>query len=606
MRLRRAHLISFLLLLPSLLAAQISTPEITAAEMQAYIKYLASDELAGRGSGTPGNEKAARYIADFLHEWGLRPAGDSGTYYQHFNFVSSVKLGPTNALRLDGSLVPGGSISLVPDVDFRPFGFSSNETVSGPVAFAGYGIAAPDTDYDDFRDLDVKGKILIVLRYSPDGSDPHGPLNRFSSFRNKARTARDKGALGLIVVAGPLDEPDDEIVKLAFDQAFASSGIPAISIRRSAIEPFVARSGRDLKSIQETIKATRKPVTFALNGLTATLTTNVLQINARTANVIGSLPGNDPGLNDQVLVLGAHMDHLGMGGSGSGSMQPDTIAIHHGADDNASGTAGLLELAQAFAAEKNSLKRGLVFIFFSGEELGTLGSGYYVNNPYVPLAQTVAMLNMDMVGRLQHRALEVGGTGTSPQWNPLLNRFNTDSTFVLKMSPDGYGPSDHAQFYGKDIPVLFFFTGTHNDYHKPSDTWEKINYAGEEKVVRFVYKIAKEIDLEPERPAFTRVASSAPMAGGDTRSFRVTLGIIPDYAEGVEGMKINGIRPAGPAEKAGLKPGDVIVKMGGKKIMNIYDYMGMLGELKSGDRVEVVVMREGKPFTCTAEMAPRH
>ncbi|HXX64429.1 MAG TPA: M20/M25/M40 family metallo-hydrolase, partial [Bacteroidota bacterium] len=599
MRSLLVHLISTLVVLPSLLVAQVSTPEITGAEMQTYIKYLASDELAGRGSGSPGNVKAAQYIANYLHEWGLQPAGDSGGYFQHFSFVSSVRLGASNALRIDGPNVPGGGVSLVPDVDFRPFGFSSNETVSGPLVFAGYGISAPDTGYDDFQNLDVKGKIVVVLRYSPDGTDPHSSLNRFSSFRNKARTARDNGARGLIIVAGPLDEPDDEIVKLSFDQAFASSGIPAISIRRAAIEPILAPTGRNLKSIQETIKATRKPVTFALPGVSATLTTDVDKVNGSTANVIGTLPCGDPAFKDQYLVLGAHLDHLGMGGPGSGSMQPDTVAVHHGADDNASGTAGLLELAQAFAAERSSLKRGLVFIFFSGEELGTLGSAYYVNNPVVPLSQTVAMLNMDMVGRLQHHSLEVGGTGTSTQWNGLLGKFNSDSTFALKMSPDGYGPSDHSQFYGKDIPVLFFFTGTHNDYHKPSDTWDKINYAGEEQVVRFVYKVAGEIDREADRPAFTRVASSAPGGGGDTRSFRVTLGIIPDYAEGVEGMKISGIRPGGPAEKAGLKSGDVIVRMRGKKIMNIYDYMGMLGELKSGDRVEVVVVRDGKEITVT-------
>jgi Zn-dependent M28 family amino/carboxypeptidase len=286
-------------------------------------------------------------------------------------------------------------------------------------------------------------------------------------------------------------------------------------------------------------------------------------------------------------------------------LQPDTVAIHHGADDNASGTAGLLELAQAFASDPAPLKRGLVFAFFSGEELGTLGSSYYVNNPPVPLARTASMVNMDMIGRLDGKTLTVYGTGTSPEWNALLAKYNGDSTFTLKTVPDGFGPSDHAQFYGKDIPVLFFFTGNHSDYHRPSDTWDKINYAGEEQVVRYVYRIAGDIDGEAVRPPFTRTASSAPTEGADTRGFRTTLGIIPDYNGGGDGMKISVVRPGGPADKAGLKAGDIIVSMAGKKIVNIYDYMEMLGKLKGGDRVDLVVMRDGKPLNSTAEMAAR-
>ena len=586
---------------PILLRAQVSTPEITAAEISAHIKYLASDALEGRGSGSKGNEQAAAYIAGLLKEYGIPPASTAG-YLQPFEFVSAVKLGASNALVLESG---AGKKEYAVDREFRPFGFTSNASVRGPVLFAGYGITAPDSSYDDYKELDVKGKVVLVLRYSPEGNDPHGLLNQYSSFRNKARTARDRGAVALIVVTGPNDDPDDDLVKLSFDQAFASSGIPAICMKRSVAEPLFAAKGWTLKALQDSMKLLKKPVGFEFAGLSASLTTEVVNVHATTSNIVGYLPGNHPALNDQVIVLGAHMDHLGYGGPGSGSLKPDTNAVHHGADDNASGTAGLLELAQAFAAEKSGLKRGIVFIFFSGEELGTLGSGYYVNNPLIPLAKTAAMVNMDMIGRLENKALTVYGTGTSPGWSALLARYNSDSTFVLKPVPDGYGPSDHAQFYGKDIPVLFFFTGTHNDYHKPSDTWDRINYPGEEKVVRYVYRIAKDIDGMADRPLFAKVQTSAPAGGGDTRGFRVTLGIVPDYAEGSEGMKIGGLRPGGPAEKAGMKAGDVIVKMRGKKIMNIYDYMGMLGELKAGESVEVEVMREGKHVTLTAEMAKR-
>jgi len=603
----RTTLALALLLIPPVATAQNPAAEINANDLKTYIRYLASDELAGRASGAPGNEAAARYIARYIHDWGLIPLGDSGTYFQHFQFVSSVRSGPGNALRLEGKPVAGGMLNAAPDADFRPLGFTSNGTVSGPLVFAGYGISATDSSYDDFRNLDVRGTIIVVLRYSPDGSDPHGTLTRFSSFQSKTRAARDRGALGFIVVTGPADEQEDALIKLRFDQSFGNSGIPSVSMRRALLEPLVAGSGWTLQGIQDSIKARRSPVAFPLAGVTATLTTDVEKVTATTANVIGYLPGSDTLLKDEVVVLGAHFDHLGLGGAGSGSMQPDTVAVHHGADDNASGTAGLLELAKAFAPERASLKRGLVFAFFSGEELGTLGSSFYVKNPPVPLERTASMVNMDMIGRLEGKMLTVFGTGTSPEWNALLARENSDSTFTLKTVPDGFGPSDHAQFYAKDIPVIFFCTGEqHKDYHRPSDTWDKINYPGEERVVRYVYRIVKDIDGEPKRPLFTRTASSAPSAGGDTRGFRTTLGIIPDYSGGGDGMKISVVRPGGPADKAGLKAGDVIVSMAGKKIVNIYDYMDMLGRLKGGDRVELVVMRDGKTLNCTAEMAARN
>ncbi|HTY58212.1 MAG TPA: M28 family peptidase, partial [Bacteroidota bacterium] len=436
-------------------------------------------------------------------------------------------------------------------------------------------------------------------------SDPHGTLTRFSSFQTKTRVARDRGAVGFIVVAGPADETEDALIKLRFDQSFGNAGIPSLSMKRAILENLVATRGWTLKGIQDSIKARRAPVAFPLEGVRATITADVEKVSTTTANVIGYIPGSDPVLKDQVVVLGAHFDHLGLGGEGSGSLQPDTVAIHHGADDNASGTAGLLELAQAFGEHRVPLKRGLVFTFFSGEELGTLGSAWYVNNPPIPLARTACMLNMDMIGRLAGKELTVYGTGTSPGWNALVEKENRDSTFTLKEIPDGFGPSDHAQFYGKDIPVLFFFTGTHNDYHRPSDTWDKINYPGEERVVRYVYRLACDIDTEQARPAFTRTASPAPSAGGDTRGFKTTLAIIPDYNGGVDGMKISVVRPGGPADKAGLKAGDIIVGMAGRKIVNIYDYMEMLGKLKGGDKVELIVMRGGTSMTFTAEMAER-
>jgi aminopeptidase YwaD len=584
--------------------AQRGTSEITAEELKAHVKYLASDDLEGRASGSEGNRKAAEYVAQQFQQYGLKPAGDNSTYMQTFEFVSAVQLGKNNALAFQ-DMQTGTVTTFAVDSDFRPLGFSSNGSVSGPLVFAGYGITATEKGYDDYKDLDVTGKIVIVLRHGPDGNDMHSEFARYTSLRNKARFARDKGAVGLILITGPADSEDDDLPRLSFDNSFASSGIATIWLRRSHVQSLLGKIGADLASIQVSIKDKRQPNVFEVPEVIATISTDLVHVKSTTANVLGYLSGSNPKQMDHVIVLGAHLDHLGYGGPGSGSLTPDVHAIHNGADDNASGTASLLELAQAFGASSSSLNHTLLFIAFSGEELGTLGSGYYVANPAFQLQQTIAMLNMDMVGRMHERTLTVQGMGTSPIWPDLVNRANSDSSLDLKFIQDGLGPSDQAQFYGKDIPVLFFFTGTHNDYHKPSDDWDRLNYLGQEKVTRLVYRITKELDASVVKPQFVRVQSSMAMGGGETRSFNVTLGVIPDYSDESDGMKVGGIRPGGPAEGAGILAGDLIVRMAGKKVMNIYDYMGILGELKPGQTIDVEVIREGKALTLTATMAKR-
>lgn len=588
-------------------AAQTSSPEITAGELREHIKYLASDALEGRKSGEQGNIDAAIYIAADLKLWGVKPGGDNGTFFQTFEFVSSVKVGERNRCVIEGPGLPGGKKQMALESDFRPFGFSASGSARGSLVFVGYGISAPDKSYDDYAGIDVKDKIVVMLRFAPDGSNSQGGFQKYTALRNKARIAREKGAAGMIMITGPADEADDALIKLGIDQGAGSSGIPAISMKRDAVEALLTKTGWTLKTLQDTIRSSRSPRSFALDGASVDMATEITRVMAQTSNIVAYIEGNDPLLKDEVLLLGAHMDHLGKGGAGS--MTPDTVAIHHGADDNASGTAALLELAQAFAARAQQIKRTLVFVFFTGEELGTLGSAYYVNQPFFPLKQTVAMLNLDMVGRLQNRALTIGGSGTSSAWEGLLREENRDSAFVLSLNPDGFGASDHASFYGKDIPVLFFFTGTHDDYHKPSDEWEKINFAGEEKLTRYVFRIANDIDTMRVRPPFTRVqiaSSGRGNAGGDTRSFTVTLGIVPDVAESSTGMKVSGVRPNGAGEKAGLKSGDVLTSLAGHKILNVYDYMGVLGELKAGDQVEIVLMRDGAEVKLTATMQKRN
>jgi len=584
--------------------SQQSSKEVTSVEIQQHVRFLASDSLDGRLTGTEGNRLAAQYIANKFETFGLPPV-PGNSYFQEFEFVQQVKLGKDNSLLVS---TPKGAEKFVVDKDFRPLGFSTNVSLKGNLVFAGYGISAPEKGYDDYENTDVSGKIVIVLRYSPDGSNPHGELQEFSSFRNKARYARDKGAVAVILVNGELDDPDDDLIPLRYDQSMATSGLPMIQVKRRIMAGILGLLGRNLRSIQDTINTTRKPSSFQIpQSVEVSLSTNLEQIKGSSANVAGFLKGGKAP-NDEVLVIGAHFDHLGHGGEGSGSLSPDEDAIHNGADDNASGTAGLLELAQFFVAQRDQLKRSILFLAFSGEEMGLLGSSYYVQHPLLPLENTIAMMNMDMIGRLQEsRKLTVYGTGTSSNWERLLRKENHDpehdSIFTLSFIADGFGPSDHSSFYGKNIPVLFFFTGTHNDYHKPSDDWELLNYEGEQEVLRYVQIVAEDILNDDPRPVYVNVPSSS--SRGDARGFKVTLGIIPDYGETPNGMKIGGVRAEGPAAKAGMLGGDIIVKMDGKNVLNIYDYMAILGELKAGDIVDVEVLRNGDRITLSATMQKR-
>ncbi len=324
-------------------------------------------------------------------------------------------------------------------------------------------------------------------------------------------------------------------------------------------------------------------------------------------NVVGILEGNDAVLKNEAIVIGAHYDHLGKGGMGS--LVANSKEIHHGADDNASGTSALIELARQFAKEKKN-KRTIIFIAFGGEEEGLLGSRFYVNNPIFPIEKTVAMLNMDMVGRLNENKLTVGGIGTANEWKmlvesknqqpdavvPVKNQDGSKTTlygvmppyFQLQLNEDGFGPSDHSSFYGKQIPVLFFFTGTHFDYHKPSDTADKINYEGLEKIMNYVGEIARSIDQNPTRPTYKVAPTSST---GGRMSFNVTIGVIPGYGDGNDGMTLDGVRDGSPAAIAGIKTGDKITKFAGKEVKNVQDYTKILGELKADTEYEIEIMR---------------
>ncbi len=577
-----------------------TSSDITVEELKQHLKYLASDELEGRKSGSKGNEIAAQYIADQFKSYGLLPAGDNQTYLQNFNFVSDIKMGQNNLLAIT---IGENKLQAEPDVDYTPMAFSSDTSISGPLAFIGYGISADTLHYDDYANIDVKGKVVIILRYSPDGKDQASRFSEYTAYRKKIMIARDKGALGVIFVNGPVDTTSDVLQPLQQERGFGNAGIAAIQMKQNAAQLIFEAAGKDLKTIQSEINKDKKPQSFDLINTSVQLRTNIEKIYSNTANVIGYLPGNK--FKEEYIVIGAHFDHLGLGGQGSGSLLPETTAVHNGADDNASGTAGLLEVAQYVSARKQELNRTYVFTAFTGEELGLLGSAYYVKNPSFPLEKTGAMINMDMIGRLKDSALTVQGVGTSPIWKDIVTKGNIDSTFKLKLGQDGFGSSDHASFTSKEIPVLFFFTGLHSDYHKPSDDWDLINYAGEKLVTDYVVRVIKNLDTLSEKPKYTKVEMTASQREGAQRGFRVSFGIMPDFGEDAQGLKISGTRANSPADKAGLKSGDIIIKFGGKDIKNIYDLTYLLGEYKPGDEVDVIVLRGQDEITLKAKLEAR-
>ncbi len=580
---------------------RVSSAEITSKELLQHVRYLSSDELAGRKTGEEGNRLAAQYIANEFASYGLTPMGDHGSWFQNFPFLASVRPGKINRLTFSQT---GWVLTCEMNDGFRPLSISGDTSVSAPVVFAGYGIAADSLHYNDYQGMDVRGAIVIVLRYSPKGATNDSIFAKYTPFMVKAFTAREKGAAGIIFVNGPLYGEEPILAGFTVGEN-ANAGIGVMTMQWTLLDSLFRRQGKDLRSIQRRLNTELKPASFLLTGVNGDFQTQIEKVYGTTANIVGYIEGSDPTMKSEALVIGAHMDHLGMGGAGSGSLQPDTVAIHHGADDNASGTAGLLELAQYLSQHRDQLKRSVLFTSFSGEELGLFGSEYYVKHPAIPLERTIAMINMDMIGRLKDSVLVVEGMGTSPGWEQLVRQENTDS-LRLKFKPDGYGPSDHSSFYGQNIPVIFFFTNLHENYHRPSDTWDKINYGGEEHVVKLVNRVALAISDAKDKPAFTKVSGvSSGTTGGDRQGIRVSLGVIPDYAEDVAGMKISGTRPGSAAEKAGLKGGDILVSFGGKTIKNIYDFTYLLGEYKPGDVVTLIVKRGSEEVSLKATLEAR-
>jgi hypothetical protein len=622
---KRRQLLSLVWVLALVASGLAQQPQQTTSvnRLRQAVEYLASDALEGRRTGTPGANGAAHYIAGEFSLLGLRPGMNiarpartrgeiRSRYLQSFPYVASVALGPNNLVSLNPQSDNATPISV--GEDWMPLGFSSNGSLkSAEIVFAGYGISSAELKYNDYGVSNAKDRVAIVFAGTPDGNNPHGQFTQAGQLRFKAAAARAAGARALIIITDEDKLKEDRLTRLSYDNA-GEAGIPVIVISRNLAARILGAAAANLLEFLKVADARTSagaPLREPIKVRTLGLDVNVVRRETPSSNIIGILPGSDPKLKDEAIVLGAHYDHLGRGGAGS--LAPREGEIHHGADDNASGTAALIELARRLTTQRPKPRRTIVFIAFSGEEEGLLGSNYYVNHPVVPLANTIAMINMDMIGREKENKLIIGGIGTAVEWRSWVQNENTvrglasptqtaasfdrnaveklissPVPFDLTLNEDGFGPSDHSSFYGKQIPVLFFWTGTHNDYHKPSDTSEKINYEGEARIVAFIERIIRNLDKSDKRPTYA-VAKSG--SQGRTGGFRVYLGTIPNYADSNDGLLLDGVRDDSPAAKAGMKAGDKIVKIAGHDVKNVYDYTFALGELKGGQEYEIEVVR---------------
>ena len=579
--------------------AQATVAEISGDDLSGYIRFLASDELRGRRTGTSDADKAAEYIAGIFQNIGLQPGGENGTYFQSITFVDSLTVSDPNMLIIK----QGKEKKYKINKDFIPFGFSENGNMEGEVVFVGYGISAPGLSYDDYADIDVTGKIVLALRYHPEKDSVRSEFEEYASFRRKATTAREKGAKAILIFNGELEAgKTDELIELSHDVGSSRMGIMAAFVKQEVAAQMLRKTGKNFQSLEDSIKVTKKPRSFLIPDLKTQVEITTIEIRKASKNVIGYLAGSDSLLKNEIIVIGAHYDHLGLGGHTS--MEKKYGAVHNGADDNASGTSGMLELAEKLASQKDKNRRSYLFMAFTGEELGTLGSQYFCKNPTFMLNQMAAMINLDMIGRLNKDKLTIFGSGTAAEWMDIVKKANVGDTLNLNYDKGGYGPSDHTPFYAKDIPVLFFFTGAHTDYHKSTDDFQLINLNGEVKVLEFVYRVIQGIDQLDKRPVLTKVEGDQKQGTGKGQ-MKVSFGVVPDFGGDKEGLAITGAREGTPAEAAGLQEGDVIISFAGKKIKDLYDFMYALQECVPDQEVEVVFLRGQEEHRSTVKLTAK-
>ncbi len=666
---RFSHTFLLLLLLTTpcgLLAqdtAEVAPPAPKTGQLKETLGYLASDKLKGRGIGSEGLEEASQFLAKQFEAIGLKTDLVNGTPFQEFEVNVSSEMGSKQKNRL--TLVSGEEKKkLKLGEDFTPLAVGGSSTFEAPLFFVGYGISAPKLEYDEYADIDVKGKMVVIVRKEPQQGNPHSVFDGTRSsqhalFSRKISNAYQNGAAGVILIN---DSPGlEEIrahVQSAFDGAVAEMvkrqqeyaaqdehspeemeaymedvtklskkiaeygdqlgqglddlipltgagaessrpNFPVLFAKRSVFEPLIeTQFGKSLNEIEIGIDHTLKPVVGPLGNWKAVGETDIVREKAEVHNVIGLIEAPNA-TSDEVIIIGAHYDHLGMGGSGS--LAPLTHEIHNGADDNASGTTALLEVARRLVAKRDQLRHRVLVIAFTGEEEGLLGSAHYVKEPVIPIDKTLMMFNMDMVGRLDENKLIAMGSGTAAMFEPLLDELNKKHKFELTKDPGGFGPSDHASFYAKQLPVLALFTGTHNDYHRPSDDADKINYEGMSRIIDYGVDFLLAIDKADDKPQYVAVESKQPEMRGGSRPY---FGSIPDFTVVGKGYGIQGTSPGSPAAEAGITGGDVLIDLGGNRIGSLEDFDAALRKFQGGDKVEVVVLRDGKEVKLTVTLAP--
>jgi hypothetical protein len=590
-----------------LVAGQLVQParqridELSSERYMKDVTFLARDEMKGRGAGTPELEIAADYIAEQFRLAGLKPAGENGTYFQPFEVTTGAELGTKNELTVAGT-------ALKINDDFVPIMISNTAEFEGPLVFAGYGISAPELQYDDYAGIDVKDKIVVVLRHEPQENNAQSKFDgtnftRHAPFVNKAINARLHGAKGVIFISDPL-HGDEEVGPATRRIEFTDMGIPAIHAKRATFERLLRTAGKNLGTIQHEIDGNLQPQSFELPNTRARVATEVVRARKTVRNVIGALEGSDPALKNEWVVVGGHYDHLGLGERDS--LTPAQVGqVHHGADDNASGTAGVLELARLAANDDREWKRSALFMAYAAEEIGLLGSAHFVNNPTVPIGSIVGMINLDMIGRITNNRVFVGGVGTSPNYRTEIEEINRPVGMQLDFSDSGYGSSDHTSFNSKKIPVLFFFSGLHTDYHKPSDTYDKINAEGAIKVASLAFGMMNREANENERPAYVEVQRPQGPGRGGGGGYGAYFGSVPDFREDIEGVMFSDVVNGSPAAKAGLKAGDIMVEFDGKPIQRLNDYAFLLRSKMPGDVVSVVVKRNGENIRVSVTLETR-
>ncbi|HEV8310197.1 MAG TPA: M28 family peptidase [Methylomirabilota bacterium] len=582
-------------------AGAATEPLPDAARLLGWVRELSGPTMEGRAAGTPGADRAASYIADHFRRIGLRPLGDGGTYFQRFRVLTGVRLGHGNLVEVS---VPGRPPrGFAPSRDVLPFTFSDDGEARGDLVFAGYGITAPPLGYDDYAGVEVRGKVVLVMTGEPQERNPHGPFRpaehfHYTELRHKVLNAREHGAAAIAIVENPGRSQDSPQPIRGTTPAW---GLLAVSATRAVASAMLAPAGQSLAGLHADIDRSLTPRSRPVPGVSARVRVALVREQGETANVLGFLPGTDPALREEAVVIGAHYDHLGRGSPFSlAPAQADEV--HPGADDNASGTAAVMGLAEAFA--RGGTRRSLVFAAFSGEELGLLGSSHYVGHPPVPIEHTVAMVNLDSVGRMRDNQLYAMGVDTGQGLRALVEQAAVGLEVKLLLRGDGVGPSDHTAFHNRERPVVFFFTGTHPDYHRPSDTWDKVNADGLRKVVAVAHRTVRALADRDDRLTFVRVPAAAPpVSGGGYGPF---FGVVPDFAEQpAPGVRLGGVRTGSPADRAGLRTGDMIVRFAGVTVRTLDDLTFALRSRRPGDTIEVTYVREGVEHTVQATLEQR-